>query len=485
MVLGLWCALAGVDAAVPQIVLAGQLGGGEQFALVHAARRVQADGVVPLAHALAAQSQADGGERALQAGVALGGPQLLRLQGFGLGRHRHQAAQFLQRQLLVKAARRGDGGVQLARAHRGRQRVGLLERLHGAGAPVHPHRLALLGLVHRGDGVAHSAPVPGTQGGARHPGQVVAVHEVDFSAGEVFQRVVVQLLRCALADHAPEPAALFLRELGFPARALHLQRRERRFFIRQADDGQRHQLLGARADRGDLFVQVLGGVAGDGADGGHPARVEHRHGLFGRARAVGLHCEPGAPPDHFGSEMAAVEQGLRGGGAAVVGVALAQPEALHLGGHHIGGRAPVHRVEHQGVTTQLTVVVHAVVGQLAGQGGPVVLLAQLQQPVVAQAVFPIGAGVARQRGAHLLRAGGLQPGFHFPVARQGFEHVAVHAGQQGAELRAVVASERFAHLQQGRVGTGLRPGKAREHQHGHNGHEPPFHSFLLQAYPFH
>ncbi|MPM89137.1 hypothetical protein SDC9_136245 [bioreactor metagenome] len=33
-------ALAGVDAAVPHLLLAGQIGSGKQFAVVHAARRV-------------------------------------------------------------------------------------------------------------------------------------------------------------------------------------------------------------------------------------------------------------------------------------------------------------------------------------------------------------------------------------------------------------------------------------------------------------
>jgi hypothetical protein len=65
-------AVAGVDAAVPHLAFAGQLGGGQQLAVVHAAQRE-----VPLAHAFVAQAQRDELQRAhspgLRRGLALGG----------------------------------------------------------------------------------------------------------------------------------------------------------------------------------------------------------------------------------------------------------------------------------------------------------------------------------------------------------------------------------------------------------------------------
>ena len=57
-------AIAGVDAAVPDLALAGQLRRGEQFAIAHAAQRE-----VPLAHALGAQPDGDQQQRARQSGV--------------------------------------------------------------------------------------------------------------------------------------------------------------------------------------------------------------------------------------------------------------------------------------------------------------------------------------------------------------------------------------------------------------------------------
>jgi len=58
-------AVARVDAAVPDLPVAGQLSGGEQFAVVHAAQRE-----VPFAHALAAQADVDQQQRAYETGIA-------------------------------------------------------------------------------------------------------------------------------------------------------------------------------------------------------------------------------------------------------------------------------------------------------------------------------------------------------------------------------------------------------------------------------
>ena len=63
-------AFAGVDAAVPHLVVAGVLRGGQQFPVAHHAGFAlcinEVGGVVPFAHALATQAHANGVERALQ-----------------------------------------------------------------------------------------------------------------------------------------------------------------------------------------------------------------------------------------------------------------------------------------------------------------------------------------------------------------------------------------------------------------------------------
>lgn len=81
---------AGVDAAVPDLPVAGKLGGGQQLALAHAcafvraAALVQVGGVVPLAHAFRAQAQRNRVGTAVQAGVEARGFFSSVLSGAGL-----------------------------------------------------------------------------------------------------------------------------------------------------------------------------------------------------------------------------------------------------------------------------------------------------------------------------------------------------------------------------------------------------------------
>ena len=109
---------------------------------------------------------------------------------------------------------------------------------------------------------------------------------------------------------------------------------------------------------------------------------------------------------------------------------------------------------------------------LLGKLRPVAALAQQQQPVVAQAVFLIGAGVALQEGLDFCRAGLAQAQFQFPVSRPGLQGVAACGGQQLFELLAVALAEGLVHLQQGVVATVLRLDKGRcsgQHSGGHKG----------------
>ncbi|MDT4855349.1 hypothetical protein FQZ97_897000 [compost metagenome] len=203
------------------------------------------------------------------------------------------------------------------------------------------------------------APGARAHAGARLPGQVVVVHEAVFTVGEVGQGLAFQFLRGAFADHAPYPTALFLGELCFPACAVHFQRSCGRIVEGQLDDGQGHQLLGARTDGGDLLVQVLGRVADDGVHHAGPIRVEQAHGLAGHARAVGVHGQARTLPGGFGLELPAGQQRLRCGRAAIVGLALGVPERAHPLRGEFGRHAAAGGVEHEGVAAHLPVVVHA------------------------------------------------------------------------------------------------------------------------------
>ena len=106
-------------------------------------------------------------------------------------------------------------------------------------------------------------------------------------------------------------------------------------------------------------------------------------------------------------------------------------------------------------------------GVLLGKLAPVAALAQEQQPVVAQAVFLVAAGIALHESLHFLRRGFVQARLQLPVGGPGFQRMAAHGGQQLFELFAVTLAEGLLHFQQGVVTTVLRLDKGRTGgQHG-------------------
>ena len=182
-------AFAGVDAAVPHLALAGQVGGGQQLAVGHATGVVQGNGVVPFAHALAAQAQRDGGQGALQARVALRVGAFGRVQGRWGGGGGDALAQRFERQLLVKAPRRCDALPQRVGL------CGLAALVQGARLPIDPGGIALLFAGQGGKGLQQHRPVGRTQRGAGLPQQVFGVHVLVLAALEIGQRVGLALLR--------------------------------------------------------------------------------------------------------------------------------------------------------------------------------------------------------------------------------------------------------------------------------------------------
>ena len=64
--------VAGIDTAVPHFGAASDIGRSEQSPVVHATFGMQADAVVPFAHAFGTQAQTNGVQRALQARVGAG-----------------------------------------------------------------------------------------------------------------------------------------------------------------------------------------------------------------------------------------------------------------------------------------------------------------------------------------------------------------------------------------------------------------------------
>ena len=185
-------ALAGVDAAVPDLAVTGELGGSQQFTLAHAALLVQIGCVVPLANAFRTQANRDGVGGAVQAGVAPCGFFFFRSELCRLGWHGDFLTQVFKRKLLVKAAHRSDGLQQgqrfgaLRRDHGGRRRalrrdyggwnVGRRRSQQRTRFPVGPGRVLAGVIAHGIDGLGYQLPVglaASAQGCARLPGQHV------------------------------------------------------------------------------------------------------------------------------------------------------------------------------------------------------------------------------------------------------------------------------------------------------------------------
>ena len=440
-------AFAGVDAAVPHFGLAGQVGRSQQAAVVHAAAGVQVGGVVPLAHALGAQAQLHGVQRTHQAGGGACVVFFLGRQGQGFGRGDHFVAQVFQGQHFVEALDACDALQCACSVSTGC--IGGGAGQLGAGTPVDPGGVVARGLGHGGDGVLHYVPAPGAQGGAGGPDQVVFVHVLELPLGKVAHGVVREFLGGAFANHAPDPAALFLCELGFPAQLLHFRGGFGGLLVGQADERQRHEFAGLRTQRSELVVEVLAGVQVDGVDRLDPVRIQQTHGLGGDAQAVVFHAQAGAQPSRVGGELFVFEQLRRCAGTGFVGVFEGQPGVLH-GIGYVSALGAVVRL--QAVTPDGAFIVHAVGRQLALEAGPIAAAAQDLQPLGTQAVFLVGTAVTVQEVLNICVAGIVEPGRHVPIGRPGLQQVVACLGQQGRQALAVALFVGLRHVEDGVVG---------------------------------
>jgi len=125
---------------------------------------------------------------------------------------------------------------------------------------------------------------------------------------------------------------------------------------------------------------------------------------------------------------------------------------LH-GGGHIGTIG--HKISQRRVALDRAVIAHAVQRVLGVEGLPIGSAAQLQQPVGAQAVFLVGAGVGVQEGQNLRLIGRVQAVGQLPIRGPGFEHVAFELGQSGSHRTAVAPPVGLGHVQQSGVKTGV------------------------------
>ena len=163
---------------------------------------------------------------------------------------------------------------------------------------------------------------------------MIGLHELVLPFHEVGQGVIRQAHGGTFADHAPDPTALFLTELGFPAQFVNLGGSSGRVFDSEANHGQRDQLFGAQPQRQQLALKVVFGPGIDRADRVGPFGIKQAHRLGGNTQVVVFEPLARAQPDCLGLELSGLELLFCGGRTAVIGIALGQPQGLHLL-HHI------------------------------------------------------------------------------------------------------------------------------------------------------
>ncbi len=350
----------------------------------------------------------------------------------------------------------------------GRQRLRQLVIAGGAGrggfaqgacAPVAPCRLALLGRAHVVDGALHHTPAFGAnahaQSGAHVPGQhfvapcrrQLAAFGLAPGVGVVQAGLRRQLERRLTTDLRPGPGQQVDRQAPLPALA---QLRGGDIGLVAGHTHQRHGrdlAVGARTD-GCACVEVQRRVV----ERARRLRLQGRGRQCGGgacgARPVGFGGAAHLQPQVVGREHARFGQGGGHLMAAVVEVALCQPGVQRTGvevGSPLLALARGQVLGEQGITGDLAVVAHAKARELTREVGPVLALAELEQPVIAQPVFDIRSAPARIEGIEFGLLHLRQPVAEFPVVDPHRQWVALRDGAlaQLRQSRRVLLVQRF------------------------------------------
>ena len=339
--------------------------------------------------------------------------------------------------------------------------------------PVHPHRLALSFGRHRLDRMAHLRPVAHAQRRTRHPAQfhIIQIAQLAHLA-EVVHGRTVQIERRLLADFAPDPVAVMCLQARRPA-ALHGLRRRHRVAGRHAQQGQHGQLAPVAAASIRLAGQIAGRAGKQSRNAHGSSTVDDADRCARSAHAVGFGCQARLAPDIGVADHTLLAQAAGCQRTSIVAVALAIPALAELT-RHLAARASTQNcISVQRIAAHLPVIAHAEGGVIARKTLKIAVLAQLQQPVIAQAILLVGAGIALQKGIHLRRTGRLQAGIQLPVGRPGLQRMTGGLGQQHGQRIRVLLAPGLRHVDQRvivtPVGLRLRGHGAKRQQACHNG----------------
>ncbi len=427
------CAVGGVDGAVPYLIVLREPGGGEQGTIVHAAQRPD-----PFAHTLDAQVDTDQRQRALKTGIGRGGGQFLGRRGGCPRRHFDAAAEFLVGEVAVEIRLAADLLVQRARLL-GPAGGGQRTRL-----PVDPVGLRGQRRRHRRNCPLDRVPVMRTQRGAHAPGHLLLGQGGGggfLVPGHGFRQVALRRLP---GDLAPGIGAFFLGETGFDA--AEPLRRILRVGPCQALHGEQRRLAPA-ALRGKTRRQLVQMPRRQLRDRLEAASVEAFAGrqvggrIARRTDPLGLEKAPHALPDLFHREAAGRHQ--------LVDQPLAGPRqvlaAVPQGAHHV-----VHVGKLRRVAANFNVGLDQG-RQFALKPVPVAGLAQLAQPVAAQFLREIAAGVAVQVIRHPARVAVIEAQAQGPVLGPGLQRMPLQRVELAPEAHPFAVAKGIARQQEGRV----------------------------------
>ena len=344
-----------VDGAIEQAQLAAIFGCGEQLAVAHVAQLP-----VPLTVALEAQIQV----------VQLLGPPKARVVaahhvdlGVGHGRARRHGdalAEFFLRQLAIEIELACDRLELLA---------GLIVAVVGlecTAVPIRPGGITIAQAgAHFFNGLAHHLPVTRAQGGAHTP-LLRIVRQVSIAAERHLAAVGIQRIGClllggVLADHAPARALLFTRQAA--ALRQQIRRRLGRIIARHA----RH--VGQR-----VVVYAI-------------ALRQHRRNARCLRDKVLLQRQPRRKRHIRTGELLGLRQIADQVDTAFAIAFGIRQRAARIGGHVL----TLHGAREQRIALDLRVVLQHEIGVLGIEGRPVALLAEHEQPIVAQ---PVGNRLA-------------------------------------------------------------------------------------------
>ena len=133
--------------------------------------------------------------------------------------------------------------------------------------------------------------------------------------------------------------------------------------------------------------------------------------------------------------------------AAVVAIALCVPQPHHFLRGMLG-LAALNGLHRQLIAAHLAVVLHAELGQQALKVCPLPALAQQQQPVIAHAVFLVGAAPALQKCLNFRRPRSIETALELPVRGPRLQGVTCRLWQERGQSGLIALSGSFLHLQQ-------------------------------------